>query len=80
MPLSNRARFTANLRMIQSTLDLAAKEIDNLGVLGMKITHSTDPDEIACYASNGLQGPQALLREMERRVLGRRGKRKGRRR
>jgi hypothetical protein len=77
MPPSNRARFTVDLAMIQKTIDILARDIDNLGELAIAITGGVVTDQLACYAANALQGPKALLREMEGLVAGA-GKRKGR--
>src|SRR6185369_12309346 len=60
-----RAHFFANLASIQSTIDILARDIDNLGELAFEITHDERCDQIGCYASNVLRGSQALLREME---------------
>lgn len=75
--MPDRAIFAANLRMIQSALDLMAKDIDNLGELAFDITHDERCDQTGCYASNVLRGSQALPREMEGIVAGT-GKKKGR--
>jgi len=79
MPVSNHARFINDLRMIQEQLRILCAGIDELGELAFTITRDERCDQIGCYASNVLQGSQALLREMEQVVL-RARKRKGRRR
>lgn len=48
------------------------ERIDNLGESAEDICRpgrSRGPDEIACFASNGIEGTLALLRELRKRVI-----------
>lgn len=70
MKMSDRYRFSSDLADIQYQLVTLADRIDDLGNLGDQLTGGTRPDELACYASNSLQGTRALLCEMEKVVNG----------
>jgi len=76
-PKNGRSLFINDLRLIQEQLRILCAGIDELGELAFSITSDERCDQIGCYASNVLQGSQALLREMEIVVM-RAGKKKGR--
>ena len=63
-------RFASDLYMVHNDIKELADRINDLGNLGDQLTGGTRPDELACYASNSLQGTRALLCEMEKVVNG----------
>jgi len=78
--MTDRNRFVNDLAHVTEDIQELTDRIDDLGNLGDEITHSTDPDMLACYASNSLQATLALLRELRRVVLEPRKRRRARRR
>ena len=73
----------SRLTTVEVNLRIQADEIDAIGeemfALRAGLDAPMNPDQIACYASNTLQGTQALLREMGA-LLGPAARKKGRRR
>jgi hypothetical protein len=62
-------RFVNDIASIEAETRNLSDRIDDLGSLGELLGHaglSMCPDEIACYASNSLQGVLALLRDLRR--------------
>lgn len=63
-------KFTFELKSIETAIRIIADRIDDLGELGEQLGDASKqgmgPDEIACYAANGLQGTLALLRDLRR--------------
>ena len=64
------ARFVFEYKAIHTAIHDLADRIDDLGELGMTIGQrrnaAMNPDQLACYASNTLQGVLALLRDLRR--------------
>lgn len=74
-------RFINDLKHVETDLRILADRIDELGEAGEMIGQVEGapmcPDQIACYASNSLQGTLALLRDLRRAVklpAGKRGR------
>ena len=66
-------RWKRKLYSVRARLRALADDIDDLGETGAAIAQPdamADPDTIACFASNSLQGTLALLRDLEARVRG----------
>ena len=63
-------RFGWELNDVTVSIRILADRIDDLGQLGMTIGQrrgaAMNPDQLACYASNTLQGTLALLRDLRR--------------
>ncbi len=55
----------------QAVTDLSAlrDRIDSLGDAGVSITSDDRADQLACYASNSIEGTLALLRELNGHVV-----------
>jgi|GEM_PF-4507495 len=63
-------RFRWELNDVTTSIRILSDRIDDLGELGMTIGQrrnaAMNPDQLACYASNSLQGVLALLRDLRR--------------
>ncbi len=71
-----RAKWRKNYAAIIAKLDVLRDDIDRLGDDGDYLVfadpHGPDnrnPDQIACYASNSLEGVRSLLTDLWQRVI-----------
>jgi len=76
MKRSDRKAWRKKYDHVVATLKSLRDHIDDLGQLGdllyddSRDVDAREPDTIACFASNSIEGTLALLRDLEDRVLG----------
>jgi len=73
----NEREWANELTSVESNLRGLQRRIDELGDAGVEIvvaqgapSMSDSADQVACYASNSIQGTLALLRELRSLVVG----------
>ncbi len=64
-----RSRWRRGLDAIAIQLNNLRERIDTLGDEATTITKDDRSDQLACYASNSIEGTLALLRDLERHVV-----------
>lgn len=73
------SKINRRIETVVAMLLRAGNDIDDLGediaALKGRLRPSRDPDQVACYASNGLEGPLALLKELRAMVPMRKARR-----
>lgn len=64
-----RSAWMCSFWDVVAQLRTLRRRIDDLGDDAVTIVGDDQPDMVACFASNSLEGTQALLRDLERLVM-----------